>query len=99
MLVQLLALLETRENGLSLFEISRQMKAQPSAVQSMLDLLVKKGRLIEVGPDDKYCAACGLESNCQLLAVHGKRYVLASLFSVKDEAVRIEAPVSPEAAL
>ena len=91
MLTQLLSLLETRENGLSLFEISRQMKAQPSAVQSMLNLLVQKGRLIEIGPDGKYCSTCGLESNCQLLAVHGKHYVSAALFSKKDEAVCLEA--------
>jgi hypothetical protein len=84
MLSQLIELLAGSEHGMSLFEISRAMKAQPSAVQSMLDLLVKKGRLIEVGPDGKYCAACGLESNCQLLAVHGKRYVSAALFSKND---------------
>lgn len=81
MLSQLIDLLSNKEDGLSLFEISRQMNAQPTAVQSMLDLLVKKGRLIEVGPDGKHCAACGLESNCQLLAVHGKRYISAVPFS------------------
>lgn len=76
MLAQLIALLENQEDGLSLFEISRRVNAQPSAVKSMLELLVRKGRLVEVGPDGKVCAACGLESNCQLLAVRGKRYVL-----------------------
>lgn len=91
MLTQLLSLLEARENGLSLFEISRQMKAQPSAVQSMLNLLVQKGRLIEIGPDGKYCSTCGLESNCQLLAVHGKRYVSVALFPKKEEAIYLEA--------
>ena len=84
MLSQLIDLLSNKEDGLSLFEISRQMNAQPSAVQSMLDLLVKKGRMIEVGPDGKYCAACGLESNCQLLAVHGKRFISAALFSKNE---------------
>lgn len=78
MLAQLVTLLKNSESGLSLFEISRQMNAQPSAVQSMLELLVRKGRLLEVGPDGKVCAACRLESNCQLLAVRGKRYVIAS---------------------
>lgn len=87
MLSQLLDLLSTSKDGLSLFDISKQMKAQPSAVQSMLDLLVRKGRLVEVGPDGKYCAACGLESNCQLLAVHGKRYISAAKFSKVDMAV------------
>jgi Mn-dependent DtxR family transcriptional regulator len=75
MLTQLLSLLENKEDGLSLFEISRVMNAQPSAVKSMLEMLVRKGRLVEVGPDGKVCAACGLESNCQLLVVKGKRYI------------------------
>jgi Mn-dependent DtxR family transcriptional regulator len=75
MLTQLLSLLEETTEGLSLFDISRLMNAQPSAVKSMLELLVQKGRLAEVAPDGKVCAACGLESNCQLLAVKGKRYI------------------------
>jgi Mn-dependent DtxR family transcriptional regulator len=75
MLTTLISLLEGNPKGLSLFEISRLMNAQPSAVQSMLELLVRKGRLAEVGPDGKVCAACGLESNCQLLAIKGKRYI------------------------
>lgn len=77
MLTQLVSLLASKEDGLSLFEISRRMNAQPSAVKSMLELLVQKGRLVEVGPDGKLCAACGLESNCQLLAVRGKRYLIS----------------------
>lgn len=81
MLSQLVSLLEEKKDGLSLFEISRVMKAQPSAVLSMLDLLVQKGKLIEIGSDGKYCADCGQVSDCNLLAVHGKRYVLASQFS------------------
>ncbi|MBM4426263.1 MAG: hypothetical protein FJ031_03390 [Chloroflexi bacterium] len=76
MLTQFLSLLENKEDGMSLFEISRLMNAQPSAVQAMLELLVQKGRLVEVGPDGKVCASCGLESNCRLLAVKGKRYIL-----------------------
>jgi hypothetical protein len=78
MLNQLLVLLENRENGLSLAEISREMNAQPSAVMSMIELLVQKGKLIEIGPDGKYCDACGLQSDCNLLKARGKRYVVAS---------------------
>ncbi|MBL8062273.1 MAG: hypothetical protein JNK32_04595 [Anaerolineales bacterium] len=74
MLTQLVELLENRENGMSLSEISRAMKAQPSAVLSMIDLLVQKGRLIEIGPDGKCCTTCGLQSDCNLLAARGKRY-------------------------
>lgn len=75
-MTQLVTLLENEKDGLSLFEISRLMNAQPSAVQAMLELLVQKGRLAVVGPDGKICAECGLESNCQLLAVKGKRYIV-----------------------
>lgn len=77
MLKQLVDLLEKTENGLSLSEISRTMNAQPSAVLSMIDLLVQKGKLIEIGPDGKCCTTCGLQSDCNLLAARGKRYMVA----------------------
>lgn len=78
MLTELLSLLEGSANGLSLQEISRALNAQPSAILSMLDMLVRKDRLIEVGPDGRYCSVCGLEAECNLLAVHGKRYVVSA---------------------
>lgn len=77
MLNQILAVLEAKENGLSLSEISRVVNAQPSAVLSMIDLLVKKGKLLEIGPDGKCCTTCGIQSECNLLAARGKRYVMA----------------------
>ena len=75
MLTQLVDLLENKENGLSLSEISRAMKAQPTAVLSMIQLLVQKGKLLEIGPDNKCCTTCGFESDCSLLAARGKRYI------------------------
>ena len=75
MLTQLVDLLENKENGMSLSEISRAMNAQPTAVLSMIQLLVLKGKLLEVGPDNKCCTTCGFESDCSLLAARGKRYV------------------------
>src|SRR3989304_4818295 len=77
MLKQLIILLENKENGLSLSEISRVMNAQPSAVLSMINLLVQKGKLIEIGPDGKCCATCSLQSDCNLLAARGKRSMVA----------------------
>ena len=77
MLNKLVALLEEKENGLSLAEISREMKAQPSAVLCMINLLVQKGRLFEIGPDGKCCTTCGVQSECNLLAARGKRYTVA----------------------
>ena len=43
MLTTLVDLLDKNENGLCLSEISRAMNAQPSAVLSMFELLVKRG--------------------------------------------------------
>jgi hypothetical protein len=77
MLAQLLALLESKHNGLSLAEISRALQAQPSAVRPMLALLVRKGKLLEVGPDGGYCNECGEQSGCSLLAARGTRYACA----------------------
>lgn len=76
MLTQLLQLLAAHENGLSLAEISRALRAQPSAVFAMLTTLTQKGKLLELGPDGQGCAACGQVSDCQLLAARGKRYVI-----------------------
>lgn len=78
MLNQIVALLEAKENGLSLSEISRALNAQPSAVLSMIDLLVKKGKLFEIGPDGQCCTTCGVQAECNLLAARGKMYVVAS---------------------
>ena len=76
MLTQLVNLLANKENGLSLSEISREMNAQPTAVLSLIKLLVRKGKLVEIGPDGKYCNTCGFESQCSLLAARGKRYAV-----------------------
>jgi Mn-dependent DtxR family transcriptional regulator len=78
MLTQLVVLLENNECGLSLAEISRAMGAQPSAVMSMIGLLIQKGKLLEIGPDGRCCTTCGLQSDCNLLAARGKRYAIAS---------------------
>ncbi len=61
-----------------LAEISREMKAQPSAVMSMINFLVQKGKIVEIGPDGKYCGVCGLQSDCNLLKARGRRYVAAA---------------------
>ncbi len=77
MLHRLLALLTESKSGMSLAELSRALNAQPSAVKPMLDFLVQKGKALEIGPDDKICATCGLEADCNLLKARGKRYIAA----------------------
>lgn len=84
MLQQLIQILESRENGLNVAEISRELKVQPSAVFGMIQTLLHKGRLVEIGPDGKYCAACGEKAQCNLLAARGSRYALRT--SQQDEA-------------
>lgn len=76
MLNQLIDLLEVNENGMSLSEISRAIHAQPSAVLAMIELLIQKGKLFEIGPDGKCCSTCGLEAECNLLAMRGKEYAI-----------------------
>jgi FeoC like transcriptional regulator len=76
MLTQLLALLAQTESGLTLAEMGQALSAQPSAVFAMVEMLVRKGRIIEIGPDGGFCASCGLEAQCHLLTIRGKRYVL-----------------------
>lgn len=83
MLKQLIALLEQKENGLSLVEISQAMKAQPSAVMAMITLLVQKGKLLEIGPDGLCCTTCAVQVDCNLLAARGKRYMVAPKFIEK----------------
>jgi hypothetical protein len=78
MLTQLVKLLENKENGLSLSEISRALNAQPTAVLAMIHMLVQRGKLLEIGPDNKCCTTCGFESDCSLLAARGKRYICRS---------------------
>jgi len=75
MLIDLLHLLESRENGLSLSEISRELQAQPSAVLSMIEQLVQKGKMIEIGPDGECCTTCGLQSRCSILSLGTVRYM------------------------
>jgi Mn-dependent DtxR family transcriptional regulator len=82
MLSRLVNLLENKESGLSLSEISRLMDAQPSAVAAMITLLVQKGKLVEIGPDGKCCATCEIQSECNLLAARGKRYACSSHFAM-----------------
>jgi hypothetical protein len=77
MLTHLFNLLENKENGLSLSEISRLMDAQPSAVSAMIALLVRKGKLVEIGPDGKSCGDCEVQPECNFLATRGKRYACA----------------------
>ncbi|UCG24261.1 MAG: hypothetical protein JSW55_19430 [Chloroflexota bacterium] len=74
MLSRLVHLLEENEGEIDLAAISRSLNAQPSAVSGMLEMLARKGRLIEIGPTCGVCDTCGLSSQCVLPARRIKRY-------------------------
>jgi hypothetical protein len=76
MIAQLLNLLEQHPTGLDFFELCRALEAPPGLVAAMVDTLVRKGRLREIGPDGGACHSCGVAAGCQLLALRGKRYYL-----------------------
>jgi len=75
-LMQLVALLEKSHGRFSLDDLSRALEVPPGALAGMVETLVRKGVLLEIGPDGGWCAACGLRNECNLLAVHGARYVV-----------------------
>ncbi|MDW8327028.1 MAG: FeoC-like transcriptional regulator [Anaerolineales bacterium] len=77
MLAQILSLLEQYEGGLGAREIGRQLRIQPGALEGMLELLVRKGRLVKLCAAQMPCGDCPLRSGCNLLSGRNTRYVLA----------------------
>lgn len=74
MLTDLIRLLEVHDGSLDLRELGRQLDAQPSAVAGMLETLIRKGRLVETGPDCGICDSCGLAAHCTLPAKRARRF-------------------------
>jgi Mn-dependent DtxR family transcriptional regulator len=77
MISELLQVLERNQGELDLTQLGRQMQSQPSAVAGMIEMLVRKGRLIEVASTCGVCETCGIENQCAGSATMGKRYVVA----------------------
>ena len=76
MLIHLLELFEHNQGGLGLHELSRQLDLSPGAVQGMLELLVRRGRLTQLGPDGGCCTDCTARGECNLLVWNRVRYVV-----------------------
>jgi hypothetical protein len=85
MLRQLVHLLEENEGKIDLVAIGRSLDAQPSAVAGMLYTLVRKGRVVEMGPDCGVCDSCGLSNRCVLSARRIKRYQIICQPTVSDQ--------------
>jgi hypothetical protein len=78
MLVELLNILQHTQGGLSLAELSRRLGVDTGVISGMLQLLVSKGRIVEMGPAGSACTACPLHSDCNMLSGQNSRYVLVS---------------------
>jgi hypothetical protein len=74
-------LAEFREahGALTLTEVARRLEVERSALDGMIELLVRKSRLRKIGPDGGVCSICGEEGSCAALAAassFGTRYEL-----------------------
>ena len=72
MLSRILEELEEARGPLDLNEMSRRLGVERSALDGMLQLLVRKGRLREVGPTAEACSHCASRFSC----AHGQTGVL-----------------------
>jgi len=65
MLSQILRQLDNAEGPLDLNGLARRLEVQPSALEDMIQFLVRKGHLREIECEDAAaCAACPLRSTC-----------------------------------
>ena len=79
MLSELLRLLEQNHAEYNLQELGRILGVQPSAVSGMLEMLVRKGRVVEMGADCGICDTCGIRGHCDIPVTRAKRYKLATI--------------------
>lgn len=76
MLIQLLEILRQSQGGMAISEISRRLGTDAGVVSGMLQVLIEKGRIVQIGPDGLICGTCPLQSGCNLLEGMNSRYVL-----------------------
>jgi len=84
MLRQILREFEQSEGAISLSELARRLGIAPSALEGMLEFLVRKGRLRVTG-GAQACAACGLKGSCPFLVAEPKGYELLRKEGVQEE--------------
>ena len=80
MLSEILKAFKQAEAPMDLNELSQQLGTERSALEGMLALLVRQGKLKEVIPGSEECAHCGGRSSCAYLqsgGMMGKVYELA----------------------
>lgn len=75
MLSQIIKELERAGGVIDLNELSQRLGVQRSALDAMIETLVRKGRLreVEMGETPPVCASCAKRSGCTLVSI-GKVY-------------------------
>jgi len=79
MLVRIIGEFKQTDGLLDLNELSRRLGVERSALEGMLQLLVRQGKLREVGAGTETCAHCAGRLSCasiQMGNVMGKAYEL-----------------------
>jgi DNA-binding IclR family transcriptional regulator len=78
MLSQIIKELDSAGGVIDLSELSRRLGVQRSALDGMIETLVRKGRLrkVEMGEMPPACASCGEQAGCTIVAT-GKVYEVA----------------------
>jgi len=73
MLSRIIKELERAGGAIDLNELSRRLGVQRSALDGMIETLVRKGRLREVNVGSPGCANCAKRSACTLVSI-GRAY-------------------------
>ena len=64
MLSQILRIFEESTGPMDLNELSRRLGTDRSALEGMLGLLVRQGKLKEIKPGSEVCSHCNSRLNC-----------------------------------
>jgi len=80
MLAEILKAFEKNDGPVDLKRLSRELSVEHSALEGMLQTLVRQGKLREISPGSETCADCPRSSGCTYLQSGesgGKVYELA----------------------
>ncbi|HXV97502.1 MAG TPA: FeoC-like transcriptional regulator [Anaerolineae bacterium] len=78
MLKQILFEFQQSDRPLCLDELSYSLAIEPGVLAGMLQTLVQKGRLQEIGLHHNACVACPARTGCVIITNTAKTYVLAA---------------------
>jgi Mn-dependent DtxR family transcriptional regulator len=79
MLKEIIKAFKESNTPMDLNELSRDLGVERSALEGMLELLVRQGKLREIQPGSEVCTVCKNRSECSRLAdtnMQGKVYEL-----------------------